>query len=341
MFGRHVNRTLRPFGYNRPFRAVASLLREPDLTIGNLETPITSRQYFWMARSVLVFRAKPKAATILKRSGFDLMITANNHARDQKDRGLLETIKHLRKAGLGWVGTGSTKKKAFQPHIFKKNGISVGVLAAVNIRNYAREQRRGFFAYMDGKALHTRLPRMVAKLKKRVDFVVVSLHYGDEYRTTSTYRERRLMRRLVRAGCDVVFGGHPHVLRGIQQLDGSIIFHSLGNFLFDMSWKRTDETGIARVVLERDGDERRVVGAELVPVEIGPDFLPRPAKGRVARRILRRVKGYSKRFLKTTPLDVREGRLVVRMYEPKEPADSAGTATASTEEARSASPSDE
>ena len=321
MFGRHVGRNLRPYGYKRPFRHVRGYLSRADLVVGNLETPITKKRYFWMHRSVLVFRAKPKAARILKRAGFNLMITANNHSRDQKDKGMMETMEHLKAAGLHWVGTGKSRKAAFAPYIYEKKGVKVGFLAYTLIRNYRRRQRRAFFAYVDKKKGFGGGFRRIKKLRKRVDFVVVSMHYGDEYRRTPTYRERRLMRRMVKAGADVILGHHPHVLRGIQRIGGALVFYSLGNFMFDMTWKGTDESAVTTVLLEKKGEVRRVVGAWLRPVRIQIDGLPHRTGAAKGRTILKNIVSASRRFRRKTRLRIGKRALHVSMprLEAKKP----------------------
>jgi poly-gamma-glutamate synthesis protein (capsule biosynthesis protein) len=115
MFGRLKGGRLRPFGYDDPFRFVKPLFSGHDLVMLNLETPITSAIHYRRKGSSLLFRAKPKAARIIKEAGFNLVVTANNHCHDQRDKGINETISHLKKQGLPWAGTGRTKQEAWKP----------------------------------------------------------------------------------------------------------------------------------------------------------------------------------------------------------------------------------
>lgn len=315
MFGRQVQRQLQPFGYKRPFRWVAPLIRGHDIALCNLETPITRKRLRWM-RGPLVFRARPVAAQILRRAGFNLMVTANNHARDQGLKGLRETLTHLKGANLPWVGTGRTQRRAWKPYLLKKNGISVGIIAATTIRNYKFRPLGAHFAYIPRHQLH-RLAWVVKTLKRKVDIVIVSLHFGAEYKTQTTYRERKWVRTILRAGCDLFLGHHPHVLRGIQRLGRRVAFYSLGNFMFDLGWPATRESALARVIFEKRNGRAQIKSAELIPVLINSqDNTPRRVKGQQAKAILSKVVSYSRKWKGQRYLKIVGNRLRVDFSKP-------------------------
>jgi poly-gamma-glutamate capsule biosynthesis protein CapA/YwtB (metallophosphatase superfamily) len=302
MFGRYVGGELRPHGYQRPFRHVRRLWARCDLVIGNLETPIALDRYRFRLRGQLAFRAEPRVVTLLREAGFTLLSTANNHAHDQGDRGVLETIAHLRRGGLPFVGTGRTLDEAFAAQIVAAGGVRVAVLAAAELRNVPPTSASGRSALLEGTPRDERLLRQVRAARPAADFVVAVLHLGAEYRHLPAPAELALFERLAAAGVDLVVAHHPHVLRGVQRLGRMLVFHSLGNLLFDSAHHLTAESGVARVTLERDGAARRIVAAELAAVRIGDDGLPRPATGDDGAQIVARVARYSAPFARTTTL---------------------------------------
>jgi poly-gamma-glutamate synthesis protein (capsule biosynthesis protein) len=93
-------------------------------------------------------------------------------------------------------------------------------------------------------------------------------------------------RHLVRAGADLVVGGHPHWVQGVESLPGGLVVYSLGNFVFDMDFMRETQEG---VVLELTYWGTELKAAELIPVVIGRDFAPRVARGERASAILDRI----------------------------------------------------
>src|SRR5205814_2618322 len=71
-----------------------------------------------------------------------------------------------------------------------------------------------------------------AELKKEVDCVVVSLHWGYEYVDYPSRGQQAFARRLVDAGAELVIGHHPHVVQGVEEYRGGLIAYSLGDFRF-------------------------------------------------------------------------------------------------------------
>jgi len=312
MFGRFRRGKLSSFGYDRPFRFVRPLLKGNDIATCNLETPITAKTYWTREHSSLVFRAKPRVAKILAQAGFTLIGTANNHCQDQKDQGIVDTIRYLTSAGLAWAGTGRSLQEAWKPYIFEKQGVKVGVLVVTRLVNYeGLRQRFGFLAHLTRQRVRRELPPKVAALKKHVDFVVVVLHWGEEYHHQVLWRERKLVRLLEAAGCDLLIGAHPHVLRGVERWGKMVAFYSLGNFLFDFRPGRCGGSGLAHVVFEKSSSGSRIVLAEFIPVHVARDRLPHPAIGRTGADIMRNIVAYSRAFRKTTAFRVVADRLQV------------------------------
>ena len=311
MFGRIVRGRLHRRGYDRPFRWIRPLLSGHDLVLCNLETPITAKTLYVRKGTRLVFRAEPRAASVLRDAGFNLIVTANNHAQDQRGVGIVETIRHLTQAGLHWVGTGRTREEAWRPFIFRKGNLSVGVLAVTRLVNYGVRQKDGFLAHLTRQTVRKALPPVVRALSRKVDFVVVSLHWGTEYVHDVIGRERLLIRKLAKAGASVFIGHHPHVLRGIQWRDGLVAFYSLGNLSFDAPRGERGESGLARVVLEKAPDGTKTVHAEFIPLRLDRKGLPHPPKDADRAYILKRMIHYSGRFRATTRFEIRGGRLLV------------------------------
>ena len=92
---------------------------------------------------------------------------------------------------------------------------------------------------------------LVKEEKQRGSFVIVNVHGGEEYVFTPSKRQRTFYQALADAGCDVVFGSHPHVLQPVEQYNDSLIVWSLGNFVFPgmEEMHKAEETMIVRLGL--------------------------------------------------------------------------------------------
>jgi poly-gamma-glutamate synthesis protein (capsule biosynthesis protein) len=114
----------------------------------------------------------------------------------------------------------------------------------------------------------------VAALDRRVDVVVVLPHWGTQYTHAPEPVQRTVARRLVGSGADLVVGGHPHWVQGLDLHNGVVVAHSLGNFVFDMDFMTETLQG---VVLEATYWGSELKALELVPYRMDASFAPRPA----------------------------------------------------------------
>ncbi len=76
-----------------------------------------------------------------------------------------------------------------------------------------------------------------------MDIVIVSLHGGTEYLSTTDPGLAQIAAQLAEAGVDVVWGHGAHVVQPVSAIDGdrpTVVATSLGNFLFDQAG--TDRT---------------------------------------------------------------------------------------------------
>jgi hypothetical protein len=116
-------------------------------------------------------------------------------------------------------------------------------------------------------------------------------HWGDQYTHTPWPSQRVVARELVAAGADLVVGGHPHWVQGIDAVDGVPVLHSLGNFVFDMYWEPEVLEGVVLESTWWDGDLKAI---RLVPYAMDvSDYAPRLVSGERAADILADVRSTS------------------------------------------------
>jgi len=144
-----------------------------------------------------------------------------------------ETLEILGRNGLASIGTGSSRSQAEAPQILERHGIRIGFFGATDIFN---SNLNGAESGPWVNALDVeRLAAAVRQLRPRVDAVVVSLHWGEEYRHLPSQRQRDVAARLVEAGVDLVIGHHPHVLQPLAWVEAGgrrgAVAYSLGNFI--------------------------------------------------------------------------------------------------------------
>ena len=280
-------------GVRDPAAALAPMsgrLRTADLTVGNLESTLSDDGPARQGDDS--FAADPGVLDPLSRAGFDALSLANNHTGDYGVRALLRTLRLFGSGPITSFGAGRDLRSAGRAAVLESHGTRFGFLGfnAIGETPRATRARAG--------ALSVRMPprtgplvradldhvsALVRRLAARVDVVVVMPHWGTQYTHAAEPVQRHVARVLVGAGADLVVGGHPHWVQGLDVVRGSLVAHSLGNFVFDMDFMPQTQQG---VLLETTYWGDRLVAVDLVPYRMGAGFAPRVVAGRAGAEIL-------------------------------------------------------
>jgi poly-gamma-glutamate capsule biosynthesis protein CapA/YwtB (metallophosphatase superfamily) len=240
--------------------AVRELLRGGDLTMANLESAVVPNAR--IATGGFRFHGRPEMLDGIANAGFDLMSLANNHIGDAREQGILNAMRELEERGIAHVGAGRTPAEARRPAIMEVGGQRVAVLAcdAIAPRYHARPDRVGAQACRD-----ERLVDEIRATREAADVVIVFPHWGREYRVAPRPYQRQLAADWVGAGADMVIGAHSHWAGAMEEIDGRLVFYSLGNFVFDQTWQTETQLGL---VIELTFAGSDLVQAWLHPVVI-------------------------------------------------------------------------
>jgi hypothetical protein len=266
-FGEEVGPALASHGGAYPWAFVGATLRGADITVGNLETAVSTRGA--AAVKEFTFRGPPAALRPMREvAGFDVLTLANNHTADFGRDALLDTVKAVRAAGIQTIGAGATETQARRPAIVEAGGLRVAFLGYSDVNPY------GFNATSTSpgtaKADVDAITADVHAALRRADVAVCFFHWGVELHAEPNSRQQVFAAACLNAGAKLVIGAHPHVLGGVATPSRySLVAWTLGNFLFP-SGSVTGRTAILHVALGADG----VRGYRLVPVRID-GFRPR------------------------------------------------------------------
>jgi poly-gamma-glutamate synthesis protein (capsule biosynthesis protein) len=294
MLGRGV--AGQPGGAGARLRPMAPHLRGSDLTVGNLESTLSDDGI--PRQGTDSFFAPPTVLDALADAGVDALSLANNHTGDYGPAALRATVAAFRGRPIEPFGAGQDLRAATRPAVLVRNGIRFGFLGFNSIGETPRATPGGPGALsvrmpprtgpLDQRDL-ARVVVAVRRLDERVDVVVVLPHWGTQYTHVAEPIQSQVGRRLVDAGADLVVGGHPHWVQGLERYNGAVIAHSLGNFVFDMDFMEQTMEGATLTATFR-GD--RLWGVELTPYRLDATFTPHPASGPEARAILRDVRAH-------------------------------------------------
>lgn len=251
MFDRGVKNSVENnFGndYSKLFEKIPHLA-QADIAFANLEGPISNQGK--NVGSKYSFRFDPSVATAIKQAGIDIVSFANNHVGDWGHTAFNDTLSHLTTSSILYTGAGKNSQEASTVSIIESKGVKVGFLAFSDVGPewmQASETQSGILLASDPKRLE-----YIKNARAKVDMLVVSYHWGDEYLPHNT-RQETLAKSSIDAGAHIIIGHHPHVIQDIEEYNGGLIAYSLGNAIFDQHFsKETMEGMLLEIQVTKDG----------------------------------------------------------------------------------------
>jgi poly-gamma-glutamate capsule biosynthesis protein CapA/YwtB (metallophosphatase superfamily) len=261
MVGRAVHPTAASLAY------LAPRLKAADLSLANLESPLAPGGAAGVpAEAGYNLCADSARVALFPAWGLDMLSLANNHRFDCGPDGTRATVQALTGLGLTPVGPGPAA-------VYREiNGLKLAFLAFDDI-----------LAPLDNVAA----VQAIQSARSSGAVVVVSVHWGMEYQSGPSERQKALATQFAEAGAALVVGTHPHVLQPAAWIatpqGKTLVLYSLGNAMFDQAGLLdTRQSALVLVTLEARG----VQSTQVVPFEIDPaDSRLLPPDPQVAARI--------------------------------------------------------
>lgn len=260
-------------GWSHAWSGLEGLFTEDDLTVVNLECPVSDRGT--PVPKEFTFRCDPAALPAAREAGVEVANLANNHSGDYGPVALLDSIGHVRAAGIAPVGIGEDAAAANTPAIVEVGGWTVAVLGfggVVPSGDWLATESRPGMADGDDIASMTEAIRLA---DEGADLVFVSIHWGAELDVEPRAEDVERARAMIDAGADGIFGHHSHRLQPLGEHAGRPIAWGLGNFVWPRNSAEGSRTAVARFVVEPDGSAAGcLLPADIVsgghPVLTGP-----------------------------------------------------------------------
>lgn len=238
MLGRLVNDILKDKPPTYPWGDTLPLFQHADVRLCNLECAISDRGTPWSATpKVFHFRTDAKNVAVLKAAHIDAVSLANNHILDFEYEGMVDTIRHLKHAGIHAAGAGATLREASEPVIWEAQGRKLGLIACTdNEPDWEASRTHPGVWYVptqlqDQRAQH--LLEIVQRAKADVACLIVSLHWGPNWGYEPPPEHIPLAHALIDHGADIIFGHSGHIVRGIEVYKNRPIIYCAGDFIDD------------------------------------------------------------------------------------------------------------
>ena len=208
---------------------------------------------------------------------------------DYGPKALADSIASLDDAGIGHAGAGKNQAAAWKPAVVETGDASTAYLAfsfIVPAGFIAQADRAGMAS---GKWDIGLIEKAIKKAKRTHDYVIVSFHWGVEYKDNANAEQVKVAHRCIDAGADMVLAHHPHVIQGLEVYKEGLIAYSLGDFVFDHYSRKTGESFILGAEMGPNG----VANIKVTPTYLDGYGRPAVVKGAEAKAILKRLKKIS------------------------------------------------
>ena len=232
------NKTTGSYEYEDGYKFVKPIINEYDIKVANLEVTLAGKPY----KGYPQFSAPDELAETLVSTGFNVILTSNNHSCDRGSKGVLRTLDVLDELGVAHTGTFRNKEERDKnyPLMIEQNGMKVAMLNYTYGTNGLKVAAPLIINYIDSTVIR----RDIEKAKAlNADYIICNMHWGKEYLHTPDKYQKKWEKFCYRAGADMVIGGHPHtvqpiVRKKVEDVERLTVW-STGNFVSNMSVRYT------------------------------------------------------------------------------------------------------
>ena len=259
------------FDFTGVFREVKKYLNSSDFTYGNLETVLAGKSKSYSGYPF--FNTPDAFLDAINNAGFDMLVTANNHALDQGEKGVFRTIKKMDEIGINHTGTFISQRDRDSVRIVNLKNIKLAVLAyTYGTNDIPVPKGKNYLINLIDFDL---IESDIAKARKDgAEIVLVNFHYGEEYKREPVTFQNEVVNKTIEAGADIIIGGHPHVIQPVNyfktdsaKLDTGFVAYSMGNFISNQRWRYSDAGLILNIQLvkNRNTDSIYIKNVSYVP----------------------------------------------------------------------------
>ncbi len=218
------------YDFKPMFQYVKNYIKGADVAICNLETTISGIHHGY--KGYPEFNAPEELLDAVVDCGFTIVSTANNHAADYGEAGILATIDAIRKRSLHVAGTSDTADPSVRNIVLDFDFVKLGI----NSYTYGTNEhpvpscKKWLINMIDFELIKADIDNM---RKRGADIIITGLHAGEEYLTMPDRDQVTYVKKLRDLGSDIILGNHPHIVQpSIEDPSGKFfIIYSIGNFL--------------------------------------------------------------------------------------------------------------
>ncbi|MBR5389782.1 MAG: CapA family protein [Clostridia bacterium] len=240
------------------YEQIAPIIAGSDIAFVNQEVMLTGE-----VSAYPNLAAPAEAADALLQAGFNVVNLATNHSLDKGVAGLETCLENVHQRDFEAVlGAFRSEEEASAFCVLEKQGIRFGFLSyTYGLNGYSLPKDKSYqIALID----EVKIAEDMEAICPLCDYLIVSMHWGNEYQLTASSYQMDLAQMLCDHGADLIIGTHPHVLEPVEWYDSeagnrTLCAYSLGNFVSGQHKLPTMLGGILDVRLTFDPETHQLL----------------------------------------------------------------------------------
>ena len=190
------------------------------------------------SKKIIKNKKLKKAGPIIENLNFPkikncILNLANNHFMDYGLENAKKNINEMKKKKIKYFGFGKNLQTSRNELILKINKYKIAIIGCNEPQFGVSKINKGGVAEIGPWIIEK-----INQLKKKCDYIIVSVHGGLETSPWPIPETRDLYRSWIIAGANIVQGHHSHIPQAWEKYKDGHIFYGLGNFCVDPDkWK--------------------------------------------------------------------------------------------------------
>ena len=280
------------YDFTPVFEHLMETVRSYDYAVANLETTFGGDDFPYQGNPT--FNCPDALMDTLVETGYDMLLTANNHCTDTLISGVLRTLEVVRGQGVETLGTRLSDEEA-RYSVVDVNGIKIGMVCYTFTTSMKDGKPRlngglpleqpelvNYFSYGNLEGFYQEMAGIISAMEEDgAEATMLYIHWGDEYYLEENYRQNDIAQKMCDMGIDVIVGGHPHVVQPMELLTSTadeshktVCIYSVGNVVSNQRFgnisqidtPHTEDGALFSVTFEKYSDGTvYVAGVDVLP----------------------------------------------------------------------------
>lgn len=224
------NNETKTYDFSHMLTLTKEKVEDYDIVYYNQETVFGGESLGW--KGFPTFNTPQEFGDAMIDAGFNMVSLSSNHSMDMGATGAKNSIEYWKsKSNVLTNGMASSESMRTDYQIKTANNITYTMLSYTYGTNGLGASALSSEPYLVNLYDEEKIKADIAAVRDKVDVLIVSMHWGNEYQTVASETQKNQAKFLSDNGVDIVLGTHSHCIQPWEKIGETIVFYSFGNFI--------------------------------------------------------------------------------------------------------------